>query len=79
MNRRREMANETDERLEGYIWLPSASGGGAIVRRSQVAGARSNSQEGSIVYLMAGPSVYTTATIPQLGKYLSAEPLQVRE
>jgi hypothetical protein len=62
---------------DNFIMLPSASGGGALVRRSQIAGGRANGQEGAIVYLAAGPSVYTSATIPQIARYLGAEVAQV--
>ncbi len=31
-----------------------------------------------IVYLAAGPSVYTTATIPQIARYLGAEVADIR-
>ncbi len=73
------MANEKDEHEDGYLHLPSAAGGGALVRRSQISGSRANGAEGAIVYLASGPSVYTTATVPQLARFLNAEPLQVRE
>lgn len=72
------MANETDDGADGYLLLPAASGGGALVRRSQICGARNNSNEGAIVYLAAGPSVYTTATVPQLGRLLGAEVAELR-
>lgn len=34
--------------------------------------------DGAIVYLAAGPSVYTTATVPQLARYLGAEVADIR-
>lgn len=63
---------------DGFILIPAASGGGALVRRSQIAGGRANGQDGAIVYLAAGPSVYTTATIPQIARYLGAEVADIR-
>lgn len=63
---------------DGFILIPAVSGGGALVRRSQIAGGRANGQEGAIVYLAAGPSVYTTATIPQIARYLGAEVADIR-
>ncbi len=63
---------------DNFIMLPTTSGGGALVRRSQIAGGRANGQEGAIVYLAAGPSVYTVATIPQLARYLGAEVAEIR-
>jgi hypothetical protein len=65
------MSDKSDEAT--FILLPAASGGGALVRLSQVAGGRANGTQGSIVYLVAGPSVYTTATIPEIAQYLEAE------
>ena len=70
------MPIEKDE--DGYVQLPAVSGGGALVRRSQIAGGRANGAEGAIVYLAAGPSVYTTATIPQLSRFLNAEVPELR-
>ena len=67
-----------DDSEEGFILLPATSGGGALVRRSQIAGGRANGAEGAIVYLAAGPSVYTTATVPQLAKYLGAEVAEIK-
>ena len=61
-----------------FIMLPTTSGGGALVRRSQIAGGRPNGQDGAIVYLAAGPSVYTTATVPQLARYLEADVAEFR-
>lgn len=62
------MENQNDN----FILIPAKSGGGALVRRSQVAGGRANGADGAILYLASGPSVYTTATIPQLAEYLGA-------
>ena len=58
---------------DGFILFPAATGGGALVRRSQIAGARANGRDGAILYAMCGPSIYTTATISQLAKFLGAE------
>ncbi len=66
---------ETEDK---FIMLPAVSGGGALVRRSQIAGGRANGTDGAIVYLAAGPSVYTTATVPQLARYLGAEVAEIR-
>src|SRR3546814_12270142 len=52
---------ETTE-SDGFVLLPAANGGGALVRRSQIAGARANGRDGAIVYAKCGPSIYTTAT-----------------
>lgn len=63
---------------ETFILIPAASGGGALLRRSQIAGGRANGADGAIIYLAAGPSVYTTATIPQIARYLGAEVADIR-
>jgi hypothetical protein len=63
---------------DGFVLLPAVSGGGALIRRNQIVGGRSNGPDGSILYLATGPSVYTSATIPQLGRYLAAEVADIR-
>jgi len=63
---------------DGFVLLPAASGGGALVRRSQIAGARANGRDGAIVYAKCGPSIYTTATVSQLGRFLEAETAEIR-
>ncbi len=68
------MENQNDN----FILIPAKSGGGALVRRSQISGGRANGGDGAIVYLASGPSVYTTATIPQLAGYLQAETANLR-
>lgn len=69
------MEQENDK----FILIPAKSGGGALVRRNQIAGGRANGGEGAIIYLECGPSVYTTATIPQIAGYLDAEVAEVRQ
>lgn len=71
------MAEELNSE-DGFIMMPAMSGGGALVRRSQIAGGRANGRDGAIIYLAAGPSVYTTATIPQIARYLDAEVADIR-
>ena len=61
-----------EDQNDNFILIPAKSGGGALVRRSQVAGGRANGADGAILYLSCGPSVYTTATIPQLAEYFGA-------
>jgi hypothetical protein len=73
------MPNEKDVLEQpAFIHVPSASGGGAVIRRSQIAGARANNSDESIIYLEAGPSVYSTLSIPQLARFLNAEQVQAR-
>ena len=62
-----------DDKQDHFILIPAKSGGGALVRSTEIAGGRANGADGSIVYLKSGPSVYTTATIPQLADYLGAK------
>lgn len=73
------MNSEENQVADGFILIPSASGGGALVRRSQIAGGRPNGADGAIIYLASGPSVYTTATIPQLAHYLGAAVAEIRQ
>ena len=61
------------QREDNFILLPAASGGGALVRRSEVVGSRANGSDGCIIYLRSGPSVYSTASVPQVARYLQAE------
>ncbi|MCA1300680.1 hypothetical protein [Stappia indica] len=67
-----------DHETNDFILIPT-KGGGALVRRSEIAGGRPNGADGGIVYLKSGPSVYTTASMPQIAGYLGAEVAQVRE
>ncbi|QFS84605.1 hypothetical protein FIU97_17740 [Roseivivax sp. THAF40] len=63
---------------DSFILIPAKTGGGALVRHSQIAGGRANGADGAIVYLACGPSVYTTATIPQLAILLDAQEADIR-
>jgi len=67
-----------DVQNDNFILIPAKSGGGALIRRSQVAGGRANGADGAIVYLASGPSVYTTATIPQLAEFFGAQIAEIR-
>jgi hypothetical protein len=69
---------DDSESTDNFILFPTASGGGALVRRAQVAGARANGPDGAIVYLACGPSVYTNASVAQLAKYLQADVAEIR-
>lgn len=71
------MDNETQQ-PDNFILVPATSGGGALLRRSQIAGGRANGSDGAILYLASGPSVYTTASIPQIARYLGAEIADIR-
>lgn len=62
-----------DDQNDTFILVPAISGGGALIRRSQVAGSRANGADGAIIYLACGPSVYTTATVPQLADLFGAQ------
>lgn len=69
------MATEetTNQKELQFLFLPASSGGGVVVRRAQVVGARPNGQDGAIVYTAAGPALYTTLTTKQIASYLAAE------
>jgi hypothetical protein len=60
-----------------FVLIPAASGGGALVRRVEIVGGRANGNDGSILYLRSGPSVYSTATVPQIARYLEADVAQI--
>lgn len=65
------MENETQNE---FAFLPASVGGGALVRRSQIVGARANGPtNGAIVYTAAGPSIYTTLSTGQLAELVNAE------
>lgn len=67
-----------DDQTDNFILIPARTGGGALLRRSQIAGGRANGDDGAILYLACGPSVYTSATIPQLAEMLGAEVARIR-
>lgn len=64
---------DQESKSADFVLVPTSSGGGALVRRSDVAGGRANGSDGAILYLRSGPSVYSSATIPQLARYFGAE------
>lgn len=70
------MATETNP--EDMLLLPSLSGGGALVRRGQVVGGRPNGHDGAVLYLEAGPSVYTSLTTPELARVFGAQIIDKR-
>jgi hypothetical protein len=63
-----------ETQTEAFVFLPSATGGGVLVRRDQIVGARPNGpNEGAILYTEAGPSIYTSLTTGQLADLVSAQ------
>lgn len=63
-----------ETKTDGFVFLPSTTGIGVLVRRDQIVGARPNGpNEGSILYTAAGPSIYTALTTLQLANLVSAE------
>lgn len=67
------MSVEENNTREQFVLFPAVSGGGVLVRRSQIVGARPNGQDGAIVYTAAGPSLYTSLTTRQIAAFLTAE------
>lgn len=66
--------DELNTPANDFAFLPASVGGGALVRRSQIVGARANGPDGgAIVYTAAGPSIYTTLTTSQLAEVVKAE------
>jgi len=67
------MENSTDR----FVFLPSITGSGVLVRRNQVVGARPNGpNEGAIIYTEAGPSIYTALTTEQLANLVDAQRIE---
>lgn len=59
---------------ENFIFLPSVTGDGVLIRRNQVVGARPNGpNEGAVVYTAAGPSIYTSLTTKALSRLFGAQ------
>lgn len=66
--------NNVESQQARYLLLPSATGGGVLVRRDQIIGARPNGPtEGAIVYTAAGPSIYTSLSTKQLASLTDAQ------
>ncbi len=63
-----------DEQNGGFIFLPSVTGDGVLIKREQVVGARPNGPNGgAIVYTAAGPSIYTSLQTPRLASLFDAQ------
>ncbi len=61
----------------GFVLLPGVSGGGVLVKRGQIVGARPNGpNQGAVVYTAAGPSLYTSLTTQQLGGLVNAQVIE---
>lgn len=57
-----------------FLFLPAVSGGGVLIRKSQIVGARPNGpDQGAILYTEAGPSIYTTLMTKDLAELLDAQ------
>jgi hypothetical protein len=64
------MADEQD----GFVFLPSVSGDGVLVKREQVVGARPNGpNDGAIVYKAAGTIIYTSLPTTRLASLFDAQ------
>lgn len=71
---------ETGEILphNDFLLIP-ANGGGAVVHRDQIVGARPNGTDnGAIVYTKAGPSIYTTLSTKNLAAILEARIVEAK-
>jgi len=67
---------ETEEQ-NGFVFLPSVTGEGVLIKRSQVVGSRPNGPNGgAVVYTAAGPSIYTSLQTSQLAKIFDAEVIE---
>ena len=68
-----EQSHTQNAEATGYLHLPGITGGGVLVHRSQIVGARPNGpDQGAIVYTQAGPSLYTSLTTKNLAEILGA-------
>ncbi len=62
---------------EKFVFLPSSTGDGVVVKREQIVGARPNGPNGgSVLYTKAGPSIYTSLTTEHLAALVAAEKIQ---
>ena len=65
---------EENDQNNGFVFLPSATGDGVLIKRAQVVGARPNGPNaGAIVYTAAGPSIYTSLMTKQLAGLFNAQ------
>lgn len=65
---------EFGEQSGSFIFLPSTTGDGVLIKREQVVGARPNGPNGgSVVYTAAGPSIYTSLQTPRLASLFGAQ------
>jgi hypothetical protein len=63
-----------DTQRNAFVFLPSVTGNGVLVRRDQIVGARPNGpNEGSVLYTEAGPSIYTSLSTTALARLVAAE------
>ena len=67
--------NSNTVKNEDHFLLIPANGGGALVHKSQIVGARPNGTDGAVLYTKAGPSIYTTLSTKNLGEVLGARSL----
>ena len=64
---------QTNEIAE-YLYLPGVTGGGVLIHKNQIVGARPNGpDQGAVVYTQAGPSLYTSLTTKNLAEFLGAK------
>jgi hypothetical protein len=60
-----------------FIFLPSVTGPGVLVKRAQVVGARPNGpNDGAIVYTEAGPAIYTSLTTKDIAGLFSTQVIE---
>lgn len=72
------MPAEEKTKEDDFMLFASASGGGVLIRRTQIIGARPNGHEGAIIYAEAGPSIYTSLTTPEIARVLNAQFVEKR-
>ena len=68
---------ENDGQSDSFVFLPSVTGDGVLIKRAQVVGARPNGPNaGAVVYTAAGPSIYTSLPTTQLARLFDAEVIE---
>lgn len=69
--------DENSADTTGFIFLPTTTGQGVLVKRSQVVGARPNGpNEGAILYTAAGPAIYTSMTTRDIASLFNSQVIE---
>ena len=72
------MPAEEKTKEDDFMLFASVSGGGVLIRRGQIVGARPNGPDGAVIYSAAGPSMYSSLTTPEIARVLNAQFVEKR-